>query len=142
MALLRYTKRDALYLKYWETRDDVKYCSYINLKLDIAFFYDFDQFEWPAGPVDDIGSQFFSEAEMGRIERLWIVHEGVVNLGRDLATWLDHWLPRFVKLKCMIVEVKSLKKCRGIATPGGAFFTVEEALQDVREMGLEKLYRL
>lgn len=141
MALLHYTKRDALHLKYWEIRDDVKYCSYIDFKIDIAFFYDFDQFELPASPEDNIGCQFFSEAEISRLERLWIVHDGVVKLGRDLARWLDYCLPRFMRLKWLVVEVKGLKKCRGIAAPGGTFFTVEEALKDVREMGLEKLYR-
>lgn len=141
IALLSYTRRDPLHLKHWEMRDDVKYCSYIDFKVDIAFFYDFDQFELPAGPDDDIEHQFFSEQEMGRIERLWIVHDGVVNLGRDLAKWLEHWLSRFMGLKEMVVEVRGLKKCRGIVAPGGAFWTVEEALQDVREMGVERLYR-
>jgi hypothetical protein len=141
VTLLNYTKRDAIHLKHWEMRDVVKYCSYIDFKVDIAFFYDFDQFELPAGPDDDIGCQFFSEAEMERIERLWIVHEGIVNLGRDLARWLDTWLPRFVELKEMVIEVRGLKKCRGIAAPGGAFWTVEEAMQNVRDMGVERLYR-
>ena len=142
IALLHYSKRDALNLKYWELRDDVKYCSYIDFRIDVAFFYDFSQFQLPAGPDDDIECQFFSEVEMARIESLWIVHDGIVNLWRDLAIWMDHWLPHFLRLKWMVVEVKGLKKCRGIAAHGGAFFTVEEALQGVREMAVEKLYRL
>lgn len=141
IALLHYTRRDASHLKFWEIRDDVKYCSYVDFKIDIAYFYEMELWELPPGVGDDVGVQFFSEKEMGSVERLWIVHDGIVNLGRDLARWMEVWLPRFLGLKWMLVEVRGLKKCVGIAAPGGAWKTVEEALQNVREMGVERLYR-
>jgi hypothetical protein len=141
IALLNYTRRDPSHLKFWEIRDDVKYCSYVDFKVDIAFFYDFDLWGLPPGPYDDAGCQFFSEVEMGRMERLWVVHDGAVNLGRDLARWFDTWLKRLLGLKEMVIEVRGLKKCRGIAAPGGAFQTVEEALQNVKDMGVERLLR-
>ena len=140
VALRHYARRNPSHLSFWEIRDDVKYCSYIDFKVDIAFFYDFDLWDWRLTLDDDLGCQFFSEAEMGRIETLWVVHDGVVNLGQDFARWLDAWLSKFLSLKGLFVEVRGLKKCRGIVAPGGAFQTVEEALQDVREMGVERLY--
>jgi hypothetical protein len=48
-ALLYYTKRDGLHLKNWEIKDDMEYCSYIDFKVDVVFFYDFSQFELPGG---------------------------------------------------------------------------------------------
>jgi hypothetical protein len=68
VALRHYTLRDRPLLKFWEIKDDVKYCSYIDYKRDIAWIYDLDL--WLLSR-DGIGSVFFSRQEMARIERLW-----------------------------------------------------------------------
>lgn len=140
VALTHYNRRDPLHLRHWELRDSVKYCSYVDFKVDIAFFYDFEQFIVSPSPEDGMGCQYFSEHEMGMVERLWIVHDGIVNLGRDLTRWLDGWLPRFTALREMVVEVRGLKNCKGIVALGGGFWTVEEALDGIRAMGVERLY--
>jgi len=50
---------------------------------------------------------------MGRIERLWLAHENISDLARDICRWIDRWLDLFPRVKEIVVEVRNLKFCGG-----------------------------
>jgi len=144
VALHHYVKRDATHLKHWERRDDVKYSAYMDYRVDYASFYRFQSFGFDAGTAneEDFGALFFSRLEMGRIERLWLAHENISDLARDICRWIDRWLDLFPRVKEIVVEVRNLKFCGGLALGGGVFLTVAEALQNAQFRGREALERI
>lgn len=141
VAMSRYRKRDLDHLRRWKLKDDVIYSAFIDYETDYASFHHFQFFHFHAAQASDADFDllFFSRQEMGMITRLWLAHENISDLARDICRWIETWLDYFFSLKEIVVEVRNLKLCGGLALGGGVFLTVKEALQHAQFAGREAL---
>jgi hypothetical protein len=118
VALRYYSKRDPRNLERWRERDRFPYSSYIDFAIDKVILPEAHVRFWltntrsferngtyfrcqTAADIreEDLGSRFFSMAEMGKIANMEIWSPDFDHVNRDLLKWLEDWLPVLASLK-------------------------------------------